>query len=101
VEYTEKRFDGDLVEIDVTEKGKLALRFISNLHEQMVLIAQDKIQTVANLVYWLDRTIPHQEIPPAETGPFLTALVHRLVAERGFNLSQLFRGQVYPQTEGN
>jgi len=90
-EYTEKRFDGNMVEIDVTEKGKLAQRFISNLHEQMVLIAQDKIQTVANMVYWLDRTIPHPDIPPAETGPFLTALVHRLIDERGFNLSQLFR----------
>lgn len=91
VEYSEKRFDGNLVEIDVTDKGKLAQRFISNLQEQMILIAEDRTHTVANLVYWLDRTIPHQDIPPTETGPFLTALVHRLIDERGFNLSQLFR----------
>ena len=90
-EYTEKRFDGNLVEIDVTDKGKLAQRFISNLQEQMTLIAQDQTQTVANLVYWLDRTIPHPDIPPDETGPFLTALVHCLIDERGFKLSQLFR----------
>ena len=78
------RFDGNVVEIDISEKGKLAQRFISNLQEHMTLIAQDQTQTVGNLVYWLDRTIPHPDIPPAETGPFLTALVHCLIDERGF-----------------
>ena len=91
VEYSEKRFDGNLVEIDVTDKGKLTQRFISNLQEQMTLITQDQTQTVANLVYWLDRTIPHPDISPAETKPFLTALVHRLIDERGFKLGQLSR----------
>jgi type III restriction enzyme len=90
-EYAEKRFDGNVVEIDVSDKGKLAQRFISNLQEQMSLIGHDQTQTVANLVHWLDRTIPHPDIPPTETGPFLTALVHRLIDERGFSLSQLFR----------
>jgi len=90
-EYSEKRFDGNLVEIDISDKGKLAQRFISNLQEQMMLIALDQTQTVANLVCWFDRTIPHPDIPPSETGAFLTALVHRLIDERGFSLSQLFR----------
>jgi type III restriction enzyme len=90
-EYSEKRFDGNLVEIDVTDKGKLAQRFIANLQEQMTLITQDQTQTVSNLVYWLDRTIPHPDISPAETKPFLTALVHRLIDKRGFKLGQLSR----------
>jgi type III restriction enzyme len=90
-EYAEKRFDGNVIEIDVSDKGKLAQRFISNLQEQMTLIAQDRTETVANLVYWLDRTIPHKDIAPAETGPFLTAIIHRLTDERGFTLSQLYR----------
>lgn len=90
-EYSEKRFDGNVVEIDVTDNGRLAQRFVSDLQEQMQLIAQDKTQTVANLVYWLDRTIPHPDIPPSETGPFLTSLVHRLIDERGFALERLFR----------
>ena len=90
-EYTEKRFDGNVVEIDVTDKGKLAQRFISDLQAQMQLVALDNTQTVANLVYWFDRTISHPDISPAETGPFLTSLVHCLIDERGFNLNQLFR----------
>jgi type III restriction enzyme len=89
-EYSEKRFDGNVVEIDISDKGKLAQRFISSLHEQMNLIAVDQSQTVAGLVNWLDRTISHPDIPPAETGPFLTALVHCLMDERDFKLSQLF-----------
>lgn len=90
-EYSEKRFDGNVVEIDISDKGKLAQRFISNLNEQVILITDDKTQTVANLVNWLDRTIPHPDIPPSETGAFLTALVHRLIDERGFSISKLIR----------
>lgn len=90
-EYSEKRFDGNVIEIDITDKGKISQRFISNLQEQMTLIAQDQTQTVANLMFFLDRSIPHPDIPPAETGPFLTALVHCLIDERGFSLAQLFR----------
>jgi len=88
-DYSEKRFDGNVIEIDINEKGKLAQRFIANLQEQMILIDRDSKQTVASLVYWLDRTIPHPDIPPSETGPFLIALVHRLIDERGFTIDQL------------
>lgn len=90
-EYTEKQFDGKTVDIDINDKGKLAQRFISDLQEQMTLIALDKAQTVANLVHWMDRTIRHPDISPSESGPFLTALVHRLIDERGFLMDKLFR----------
>lgn len=90
-EYAAKHHKGQVIEIDVTDKGTLAQKFIGDLQGQMQLIAEDKTQTVANLVYWLDRTIRHPDISPTETGPFLTALVHRLIDERGFTLQQLFR----------
>ncbi|BCG47079.1 type III restriction enzyme, res subunit [Citrifermentans bremense] len=89
-EFSEKHFDGKVVEIDISDKGKLAQRFIPELQSQMSLIAQEKTQTVANLVYWLDRTIPHPDITPSETGPFLTAVVLYLVEQRGFKLSHLY-----------
>lgn len=90
-DYAIKEFDGKLGMIDVNEKGKIAQRFLENLHGQMTLLAPDETETVATLVHWFDRTIPHTDIPPSETGPFLRALVHRLIEERGFSLSQLFR----------
>lgn len=89
-EYSVKQFDGKVMEIDISDKGKLSQRFISDLHEQMTMLTADQTQTVANLVYWLDRTILHPDIPPTESGPFLTALVHYLIDERKFRLSQLF-----------
>ncbi len=89
-EYSLKKFDGKVMEIDVSERGKLAKRFISDLHEQMTILTNDQTQTVANLVYWLDRTISHQDIPPSESGPFLTSLVHFLLDVRSFDLSQLY-----------
>lgn len=89
-EYSEKRFDGQMVEIDVSERGKLARKFLSDLQEQMTLVAREETQTVPHLVHWLDKTIPHPDISPTESGPFLTALVHHLIDERKFDLQQLF-----------
>jgi type III restriction enzyme len=89
-EYSEKRFDGQMVEIDVSERGQLTKRFISGLQEQMTLISRNESQSVPHLVSWLDSTIPHPDIPPTETGPFLTALVHYLLDHRIFDKQQLF-----------
>lgn len=89
-DYAAKRFDGKVVVIDVTDKGKLAQRFLSDLHEQLTLMSNDLTTTVANLAHWLDRTIAHPDIPPSESGAFLSVMIQRLIDERGFSLSQLF-----------
>jgi type III restriction enzyme len=89
-EYSEKPFDGQVAEIDISDKGKISTRFIQELQEQMSLLMTDQTQTVANLAYWLDRNIPHPDISPEESGAFLTALINHLVEERQFTLAQLF-----------
>jgi len=88
-EYSQKQFDGQLIEIDVSEKGDIAKRFLSDLNKQMIFLYADQKETVSNLVHWLDRTIPHIDIPPSESGPFLTALVHYLINDRKFTIDQL------------
>jgi len=52
-------------------------------------LATDKGWTVAELVYWLDRVIPHPDITPAESGAFINKLVHDLINKRNFTLDQL------------
>ncbi len=89
-EYSTKQFDGTVGEIDISERGKLTTRFIADLHEQMELFDRDQAQTMANIVYWLDTTIPHPDIPSSESGPFLTALIRYLIDERKLSLHQLF-----------
>ena len=91
-EYSPRTLDGQLVEIDVNDKGMLARSFIQGLNMQMDYLEGDKkLYTIVNLAYWLDRKIPHKDITPTESGLFLTRLISSLVEERGFSVEQLFR----------
>jgi type III restriction enzyme len=88
-EYTQKAFDGKVIEIDITE-GKIGKRFVKDLQEQMNLLTNDVSQTVVNITYWLDRNIPHKDVIPSESGAFLTALINHLIEERQFTIGQLY-----------
>lgn len=90
-EYSPKRFDGKVIEIDISERGQFSKRFLADLHDQMTLLGSDQNETVAQLVYWIDKNIPNRnDIFPSESGPYLTAAMHYLVDERKFTLEQLF-----------
>jgi type III restriction enzyme len=90
-EYSAKLFDGKVLEIDVSDRGAFSKRFLADLHEQMTLLGADQDETVAQLVYWIDKNIPNRsDIFPSESGPFLTGVVLHLVEERKFTLAQLF-----------
>ncbi|NHQ59730.1 DEAD/DEAH box helicase family protein [Chlorobium sp. BLA1] len=90
-EYSTKRFDGKLAEIDITNRGQLSVRFVDSLHQQLSLLNDDKNQTVSQLVYWIDRNLPNRrDILPTESGPYLIGVIHYLMNERGLTLSQLF-----------
>jgi type III restriction enzyme len=89
-DYSLKETDGQLAEIDRSDKGKVATKFLTGLHQQMSLLASEQTQTAANLAYWLDKTIPHRDITPTETAPYLTALLQHLTEERNITLGLLF-----------
>jgi type III restriction enzyme len=88
-EYSAKRPDAQTGEIDITENGKVDAKFVSVLQNQMGLFASDIGWTVADLVCWLDRNIPHIDISPEDSGVFLTRLVQTLIEHRGIPLEQL------------
>lgn len=88
-DYSGKRLGGTEIEYDVTDKGKLKEQFINELQNTMTLFATDQGWTPAELVYWLDRAIPHPDVTFRESNAFLTRLVMRLIYERGFTLDQL------------
>lgn len=88
-EYTQKAFDGKVVDIDIKD-GKVGKSFVKDLQEQMNLLTNDLSQTVVNLVYWLDRNIPHKDVIPSESSAFLTALLNHLIEERKFTIGQLY-----------
>lgn len=88
-EYSATRPDAQQGEIDVTQNGKVVAGFISSLQRQMNLYATSGEVTVADLVHWLDRKIPHGDIEPTETGIFLGRVVRILIDQRGLSLDQL------------
>ena len=88
-EYAAKRPDAQTGEINITENGKVAAKFVSKLHGQMELFTSDFGWTIADLVYWLDRNIPHIDISPEDSGIFLTHLVQSLIEQRGIPLKRL------------
>jgi type III restriction enzyme len=91
-EYSGQRLGGTEIEYDVTDKGKLKEEFINELQQTMTLFATDQGWTLAELVYWLDRAIPHPDITFRESNAFLTRLVMHLIDSeggRGFTLDQL------------
>lgn len=88
-DYGDQQVEGKSIEYDVTEQGKLKQEFIDELHQTMTLFATDHGWTPAELVYWLDRAIPHPDITFREANAFLSRLVMRLIDERGFTLDRL------------
>lgn len=88
-EYSTKRPESKTITIDISEKGKITARFVSEVQEQMALFANDSNWSVADLVYWLDHKIQHTDISLEESGIFLTNLVHALMEQRGIPLEQL------------
>ncbi len=88
-EYSAKRPDAQSWEIDVTEDGKVKAKFVSNLQSQMELFASGANWSIASLVNFLDRNIPHIDISLEDTGVFLTRLVQSLIEHRSMTLDQL------------
>lgn len=90
-EYSPKRFDGKVLEIDISERGQFSKRFLADLHDQMTLLGSDQNETIGQLVYWIDKNIPNRnDIFPSESGPYLTAAIRHLVDDRKFTMAQLF-----------
>jgi type III restriction enzyme len=88
-EYSSTRPEGQRGEIRLNEQGHVEARFIGELHQQLELLTDDESWTVAKLAYWLDRAIPHQDIPATQSGIFLTRLIQALIDERGLSLEHL------------
>ncbi len=79
-------------ELDVTEAGQVEMRqFVEQLHEQLTLLTAEPGWGVASLVNWLDRQIPHPDIPQTQSSLFLHRVVTGLMESRGLTVEQLAR----------
>lgn len=90
-EFPSEGYSGQSGEIDVTDTGKIEMRFVENLHQQMLSLSEEWGWSQARLVNWLDRQIPHTDLTQTQATLFINRVVDYLVKERGIGLEQLAR----------
>ena len=84
---------GERGEIGLSQEGRLEMRFLGQLHQQMSFLAPDDNWDATHLATWLDRTIKHLDILQRESLPFLQRLVKYLVEERSIPIEVLIRNK--------
>jgi len=91
-EFPTVEASGEEAVVDVGERGRVEVRFVQQLHEQLTLLASEQGGTVPALVNWLDRQIPNRrDITQSQSSVFIHRAVTGLMESRGMTIEQLAR----------
>ena len=82
---------GAAFEVDVNGAGRVGVRFVERLQEQLALLGSEPGWTSASLANWLDRRIPHRDVPWQQSSLFVHSVITGLIERRGLSLNQLAR----------
>jgi len=83
---------GSSGQIDVTAPGLVEMTaYVEQLHENLQQLYPEPGWTVAALANWLDRQIPHRDIPQAQSSLFIANLLTGLIQTRSVTVEQLAR----------
>lgn len=75
--------------IEIDSKGNVEYRFVESLHEQLSFLATNKEWTEEELIFWLDRNIPHQDISQAKFVMFVHKIINDLINAQGIELKKI------------
>jgi type III restriction enzyme len=78
-------------EIDVSNKGHMKIAFIGQLHDQLAMAIQEPAWTLARLVNWIDRGIPHPDVTKPAARVFIQRALEAALQSKGYTLDQLAR----------
>lgn len=78
-------------EASLNDEGKIRVEYIRDIENELKLLRSTENWTEAQLVSWLDRTIPHPDVSPDDCILFINKLIDGLLAQAGVELSQLVR----------
>lgn len=78
---------GKTVTLDVDKT--VTVGFVERVQQQTLLLADAHGWTAGALAAWLDRKVPHPDVPPSEAMAYLTRVVGWLTSEGGFTLDDL------------
>jgi len=90
-EFPSQQAAGEVGEVDVSEAGRVELRFVSQLHEQLTLLTFESGWTIASLANWLDRHIPHRDVVQSQSSLFIHKALSYLIEGRGLTIEELAR----------
>ena len=77
-------------QIDVTDSGKVEIRFVRHMQGALSGVTQEHGWTLPRLVHWLDRGIPHADVTKPSAVRFISAALEALVVS-GIELDVLVR----------
>ena len=78
-------------EIDVSEEGRIEITFSRNLHDQLAMAVQEPEWSLARLVNWIDRGIPHPDVTKPAAKIFIQNALERVMERRHYSLDMLAR----------
>jgi len=78
-------------EIDVSDKGRMKIAFVAQVHDQLAMAIQEPAWTLPRLVNWIDRGIPHPDVTKPAARVFIHRALEALMHAKGYSLDQLAR----------
>jgi type III restriction enzyme len=78
-------------QLSVDDQGKLRVEFLQNLDQELKLITSVENWTEAQLVSWIDRSIPHPDIAPDDSLLFIGKVIEYLQSVRSLPIASLTR----------
>ena len=82
----------ELGKIDVSEKGKVEIRFTRRLQRDLAMVVHEPAWDADRLVAWLDNQIDHRDITKPSAVLFLNAAIRALI-ESGRTLDEIVRNK--------
>ncbi len=83
--------EGKAGELDVSDQGRLEVRFVEQVQRQLSLMIIEPGWDVAGLTNWLDRQIPHPDLTRTQSTLFIHRLLTGLLESRTLTIEQLAR----------
>jgi type III restriction enzyme len=83
---------GSAGQIDVTAPGRVEMtEYVEQLHENLQQLYPEPGWTIPRLANWLDRQVPHRDIPQAQSSLFIANVLMGLMQARSVTVEQLAR----------
>lgn len=78
-------------EAGLNQDGKIRVEYVQNIENELKLLRTTENWSEAQLVSWIDRTIPHPDVSPDDSLLFINKVINDLLSQDGLELSHLVR----------